>query len=80
VNRLRCVAPKLIHKDQAGFMPKQSIYDQTRIVELMIKWCDNTGSEGMIVCLDQEKAYDRIDLTYLWRVLERFGFPPSFIT
>jgi hypothetical protein len=39
-----------------------------------------TGSEGMIVCLDQEKAYDRIDLNYLWRVLERFGFPPSFIT
>jgi hypothetical protein len=70
----------LIHKDQAGFMPKWSIYDQTRIVELMIKWCDNTGSEGMIVCLDQEKAYDRIDLIYLWRVLERFGFPPSFIT
>ena len=79
-NRLREVAPNLIHKDQAGFMPKRSIYDQTKIVELMIKWAQNTGNRGIIVCLDQEKAYDRIDLNYLWRVLRAFGFPEPFIT
>jgi len=78
-NRLREVAPKLIHKDQAGFMPKRSIYDQTKLVELMLKWSENTESRGAIVCLDQEKAYDRIDLTYLWRVLKAFGFPVRFI-
>lgn len=65
-NQLRKVAPKPIHKDQAGFMPKRSIHDQTKIVELMIKWCKNTNNRGLIVCLDQEKAYDRIDLNYLW--------------
>ena len=79
-NQLRKMAPKLIHKDQAGFMPEQSIYDQVKMVGLMIKWCENTDSEGMIVCLDQEKAYDRIDLQYLWKTLEAFGFPVSFIT
>ena len=79
-NRLRVVAPKLIHKDQAGFMPKRSIYDQTKVVELLIKWCENTKSKGLVVCLDQEKAYDRIDLTYLWRTLEAFGFPDPFVT
>jgi hypothetical protein len=78
-NRLREVAPKLIHTDQAGFMPNRSIYDQTKIVELMLKWSENTESKGAIICLDQEKAYDRIDLTYLWRTLEAFGFPPQFI-
>lgn len=45
-------------------MPRRSIYDQTKIVKLMIKWCDNTNSKGMIVCLDQKKAYDRIGLQY----------------
>jgi len=78
-NRLRNIAPKLIHKDQAGFMPKRSIYDQTKIVELMIKWCENTDSKGMVVCLDQEKAYDRIDLNYLWKTLEAFGLPTQII-
>ena len=79
-NRLREVAPKLIHKDQAGFMPKRSIHDQTKMVELMIKWCENTETKGMIICLDQEKAYDRIDLTYLWKTLEAYGFPDLFIS
>jgi hypothetical protein len=78
-NRLRVVAPNLIHYDQAGFMPNRSIYDQTKIVELMIKWCENTGNQGMIVCLDQEKAYDRIDLNYLWQALSAYGFPGPFI-
>jgi len=34
---------------------------------------------GAIICLDQEKAYDRIDLTYLWKVLKVFRFPAKFI-
>jgi len=79
-NRLREVAPKLIHKDQAGFMPKRSIYDQTKIVELMLRWSENAQCKGVIICLDQEKAYDRIDLNYLWRAMQAFEFPESFIT
>ena len=79
MNRLRKVAPNLIHKDQAGFMPNRCIYDQTKLVELMIKWCENTGNKGMILCLDQEKAYDRIDLSYLWQTLKTFGFLELFI-
>ena len=79
-NRLRDITPNLIHKDQTGFMPGRSIYDQTKIVELMLKWSKNLDRKGAIVCLDQEKAYNRIDLTYLWKALEAFGFPESFIT
>ena len=79
-NRLREVAPNLIHKDQTGFMPGRSIYDQTKIVELMLRWSENADQKGVIVCLDQEKVYNRIDLTYLWKTLEAFGFPESFIT
>ena len=78
-NRLREVAPKLIHRDQAGSMPKRSIYNQTKIVELMITWSENTNCKGAIICLDQEKAYDRIDLRYLWKVLNAFGFPKVFV-
>jgi len=33
----------------------------------------------MIICLDQEKVYDRIDLNYLWRALEAFSFLDLFI-
>jgi len=60
-------------------MPNQCIYNQIEMVELMIKWSENTETKGMIVCLDQEKVYDRIDLNYLWKVLSAFKFPESFI-
>ena len=79
LNCLQEVTLSLIHKDQAGFMPKRSIYDQTKIVELMIRWCENLENNGMILCLDQEKAYNRINLRYLWRMLEAFRFPKLFI-
>lgn len=78
--RLREVCPALIHKDQAGFMPKRSIYDHTRLTELIIKFCESGGINGATVALDQEQAYDRIDLEYIWRVMKAFGFPEIFIT
>jgi len=35
--------------------------------------------DGMIVALDQEKAYDKIDHGYLWRTLDKFNVPQRFI-
>jgi len=39
--------------------------------------CDNDN--GAIVCLDQEKAYDKISHAFLWATLEAFNFPKHFI-
>jgi hypothetical protein len=33
---------------------------------------------GVIVDLDQEKAYDKISHEYLWKILEKFDIPESF--
>lgn len=33
----------------------------------------------MIMCLDQEKAYNKILHVFLWRVMKKFGFPKEFI-
>jgi ribonuclease HI/exonuclease III len=77
--KLKEVAPLIVNKDQAGFMPKRSIYDQTKLLELVIKLSENKHTNGMIMALDQEKAYDRIDHAYLWRTMRAFGIPKSFI-
>ncbi|CAG8619222.1 14509_t:CDS:2, partial [Acaulospora colombiana] len=77
--KLKAVAPSIINLDQAGFMPKRSIYDQTKLLELIIKLSENRRANGMVMALDQEKAYDRIDHTYLWATMKAFGIPKCFI-
>lgn len=69
----------LIHKDQAGFIPKRSIFDQIRLAKTIINYAEVTEENGAIVALDQEKAYDKIKHEYLWDVLEAFSLPEPFI-
>lgn len=77
--RLGEVAPSIIHPSQAGFMKGRKIKDQTELAQLMTTWCKMTGTNGMIVCLDQEKAYDRILHPFLWATLKQFKFPKTFV-
>lgn len=35
--------------------------------------------DGVIIALDQEEAYDKIHHDYLWKTLERFNIPRTFI-
>lgn len=78
-SRLAKVAHKVIHKAQAGFIPNRSISDQVRLAKLMTDYSEATEENGMIVCLDQEKAYDKIKHDYLWITLREYGLPEHFI-
>ncbi len=77
--RLADVAPCIIHRAQAGFVPGRRIQNHTQLARLMMCWAERNDANGAIVALDQEKAYDKIAHDYLWRVLERFGIPETFI-
>ncbi len=77
--RLAEVAPQLIHRAQAGFVPGRKIQNHTQLARLMMHWAEENEENGAIVALDQEKAYDKIAHDYLWRVLQKFGIPATFI-
>ena len=49
------VAPNTIHKDQAGFLPNRSIFNQTRLTIEMINHCEADLVNGVVVALGQEK-------------------------
>lgn len=63
--KLAKVAPSIIHENQAGFIPGRSIFDQVKLSKLMIDYAEATEINGMIVSLDQEKAYDKVSHEYL---------------
>lgn len=77
--RLATFITTVIHSDQAGFMRGRSIHDQTHLVQRVIQLAELTGDNGLIIALDQEKAYDKIAHEYLWEVLKPFEFPKAFI-
>ena len=68
----------MIHKDQAGFIPKRSIFDHIKLATAIIEYAEVTEENGAIIALDQEKAYDKIRHDYLWATLDAFNLPETF--
>ncbi|TFY53535.1 hypothetical protein EVJ58_g9397 [Rhodofomes roseus] len=77
--RLGGVVGSIVHPDQAGFIQKRQISDQTQMCRVMVDYAEALEENGAIIALDQEKAYDKIRHDYLWKVLERFGVPKKVI-
>jgi hypothetical protein len=45
----------------------------------MIDYAEAIEEDRVIIALDQEKAYNKVDHAYLWQTLKAFGIPEHFI-
>jgi hypothetical protein len=77
--KLAPIATDLIHPDQAGFVLGRQIQDQIWLTKRIIELAEYTKHDGVIVALDQEKAYDKVEHDYLLRALTSYGIPEEFI-
>ena len=69
--------PEIIHTDQTGCIEGRFIGQNIRLVQDIT---DRSESDEVILLLDQEKAFDRVEWDWLFRVLERFCFSNIFIS
>ena len=69
----------LVHPDQSGFIQRRSIFNPINLNQSLCAYADYMEENGVIVALDQEKAYDKIDHHYLLETLHRFNLPLPFI-
>eukprot|EP01018_Ginkgo_biloba_P025672 Gb_11085 [translate_table: standard] len=69
-NRLRRFFPKLIFEEQGGFVPGKLIADNVVLVQEVLHSAKARKEKTMLVKLDMAKAYDRLDRTFLLKVLE----------
>ena len=58
------------------FYPGQK--NNLALLRYTLDYVNITNETGILLSLDQEKAFDRVDQTFLSNVLTRFGFGPSF--
>ena len=69
--RLKKVMPSIIHTDQRGCIRGRYIGENIRLVEDILQSKDD---DSVILLLDQEKAFDRVEWSWLYKVLTAFNF------
>lgn len=77
--RLRLVLPRIILPQQTGFVPGRNILENISIAWLTRDWLHHTGLPALFLKLDFEKAFDRIEHSYIWETLKQLGFGDLFI-
>lgn len=76
--RLEKHIPNLIHMDQTGFIQGRSSFDNVRRLFNIINASKAVDSPIIAVSLDAEKAFDRVEWPYLFEVMKRMNFGPTY--
>ena len=76
--RLRNVIGQVVHIDQTYCIPQRSIFDNVALIRDLLVFSHLTGFKAGLISLDQQKAFDRVEHSFLWKTLEAFGFGPGF--
>lgn len=77
--RLENIIPCIIDPDQVGFVKGRSSSDNLRRL-LHLIWQTRESDESIAAfSLDAEKAYDRLEYSFLMHTLRKFGFGREFI-
>ena len=77
-NRLLRVLPSVVHPDQTCGVPGRFSSENVRALTDIISQVNQTNSAAAIISLDQEKAFDCVDWSFMLHVLDRMNFGVSF--
>jgi hypothetical protein len=81
-NRFKRYLPKIISPLQSAFVPQRNIQDNTILAhELLHAFKSKRGKGGfMFMKMDMEKAFDRMEWSFLLAVLEKLGFSQTWLS
>ena len=77
--RFTPLARQVISSLQTGFIPGRYILDGCVILHEVLHELKTSHSEGILLQLDFEKAYDRVQWPFLAEVMHRKNFPDRWI-
>lgn len=78
-NRVKPLLKTLISPPQGGFVEGRHILDYVIQVQEIIHSSKQRNEKGMLIRLDMANAFDRVDRSFLYKVLLSFGFSYQFV-
>jgi hypothetical protein len=78
-NMIKPLLGKLISPAQSGFVKGRHILDNVIQVQEAMHSSHQRKEKGMLIKLDMENAFDRVKLSFLYKVLLSFGFNSEFV-
>uniref|UniRef100_A0A667XLN8 Reverse transcriptase domain-containing protein n=1 Tax=Myripristis murdjan TaxID=586833 RepID=A0A667XLN8_9TELE len=75
--RLECVLPSLVHSDQVGYVKGRTVANNIRRLLHVMNKAALLQHPAVMLSLDAEKAFDRIEWPYLFNTLEKYGLGPT---
>ena len=75
--RIKTVLPKIIHKDQKGFMKGRYIGENLRLLYDVLVFTNVYKKPGLLLAVDFEKAFDSVAWSFINKSFDRFDFGPD---
>ena len=77
-DRLRRVIGKIVPPEQTGFIPQRSISENIRFLQDSIYYAKRHHPSAIVLSLDFEKAYDRVQWRAMNAILQKLNFGPKW--
>jgi ribonuclease HI/exonuclease III len=78
-SRIKPMLKRLISSPQGGFVEGRNILDNVIQVQETLHSSKKRKEKGMLIKLDMANAFDRVNRSFLIKVLLSFGFSPHFV-
>jgi hypothetical protein len=70
---------EIIRPNQTGFVEGRSILDNVFMAQEGLGWAEKNNQDLVLLLLDFEKAFDRIEWDFLFKALDKLGFSPTYV-